>query len=352
MSAPHRLGFWQRALASVLALAALSGCGPQFDPPSEVKTLRVLGVKKDKPYAQPGDTVKLSLLWDDAKGRDASEIQRVFVGGCVNPPGDLYYGCFAQFGQASGGLPPFGMGDSFQVTLPSDIISARPGLEPGQPRYGVYIVFFAVCAGQISFDMSQGQSQGGSTGLPIRCLDKAGNALGSDDFLVGYSSIYSFEDVSNKNPELELDKDGQGQWLVAGKSVVADCVGESCQGAPAVDVDCKATPERCVDTCADDGDPKCPAVDVQPQILQDVEKDDVSSKLFGTDVTEQMWVNYYVDHGSISNARLLNDTTSGWNAQYRAQLRAPKDAGNFQVWAVVHDNRGGMEFGRVTLRAR
>jgi hypothetical protein len=46
---------------------------------------------------------------------------------------------------------------------------------------------------------------------------------------------------------------------------------------------------------------------------------------------------------------LLNDSTSGWNEKYRAELRAPKDAGPLQVWAVVHDNRGGMEFSRVTL---
>ena len=125
MSAPHRLGFWRSALpVGLLAIAALTGCGPQFDPPSELKTLRVLGVKKDKPYAQPGDTVKLNLLWNDAQGRDDSEIQRMFVGGCVNPPGDLYYGCFSQFGQAgAGGLPPLGMGNSFEVTLPSDIIA-------------------------------------------------------------------------------------------------------------------------------------------------------------------------------------------------------------------------------------
>ena len=101
-------------LVAALALFAGLGCGPQFDPGNEIKTLRVLGVKKDKPYAQPGEDVNLQLLWHDPKGRSDAEIQRAFIGGCVNPPGDLYYGCFAQYGQA-GGLPPLGAGDTFRV---------------------------------------------------------------------------------------------------------------------------------------------------------------------------------------------------------------------------------------------
>jgi hypothetical protein len=125
-------------VTGLLSLVAGSGCGPQFDPSNEIKTLRVLGVKKDKPYAQPGDEVNLQLLWHDPKGRKDAEVQRAFIGGCINPLGDLYYGCFAQFGQSSTpGAVPIGIGDTFKVTLPSDIISSRRDLEPGQPRYGL-----------------------------------------------------------------------------------------------------------------------------------------------------------------------------------------------------------------------
>jgi hypothetical protein len=343
-----------RAIMSKLGLLALgalalgsAACGPQFDPSNEVKTLRVLGVKKDKPYAQPGDTVNLQLLWHDPKGRADADLQRAFIGGCVNPPGDLYYGCFAQYGQ-TGDVPAIGVGDTFHVTLPSDIISSRADLELGQTRYGLYIVFFAVCAGKLDF-VELDPKDAGSTGLPLRCLDDAGQPLGSEDFVVGYTSIYSFEGVSNENPSFTVDDAGQGQYLLAGQAVAADCVGNACQGAPAVEVDCDATPERCIKACADDGDPSCPAIDLKPAIEKKIEKDEVSSKLFRTTVTEQMWVNYYVDRGGISEVRLLNDTNSGWNEKYRGQLRAPKDTGPMQVWSVIHDNRGGMEFSRVTL---
>jgi hypothetical protein len=337
-------------LAGLLALGSALGCGPEFDPSSEVTTLRVLGLKKDKPYAQPGDTVQLQLLWHDAKGRD---VQTLFIDGCVNPPGDLYYGCFAQYGEAAaqGMLPRFGSEDRFEVTLPRDIISSRLGqVEPGQTPYGVDIVFFAVCAGHLELAMDAATADG-SAGLPVRCLDDDGIALGSEDFIVGYTTIYSFEGVSNTNPAFTVDASGAAEFLIAGKPVVADCVGEDCQVAADVDVDCAAEPERCIKPCEDDGDSECPKISVAPSIDPSVvERDDVSSDLFDSETSEQMWINYYVDRGGVSEVRLLNDSTTGWNEQYRGELRAPKDPGLLKLWAVSHDNRGGMDFARVTLK--
>lgn len=342
-------------LLATLALSAIVGCGANFDPGNEIKSLRVLAVKKDKPYAQPGDSVELQMLWDDAKGR--TDVQRMFLGGCVNPDGDLYYSCFPQYAQKllAGTLPPPSKpdADSFSVTIPKNIISGRQGpFQPGQPHYGLYIVFFALCAGRIDFVTDAPVKPDGSSGLPIRCLDADDKPLGSDDFVVGYSSIYSFDGVSNENPSFTLDADGSVAFQVGDASVPSDCVGDACQGAAAVTVDCDATPERCVKACAADGDGSCPAIDVAPAIAQKVEKDQVSSDLFQANVTEQMWVNYYVDHGAINEVRLVNDSNSGWNPLYRGQLRAPKDPGPLQIWAVVHDNRGGVDFTRVTLQVQ
>src|SRR6188768_1494257 len=73
------------------------GCGPDFDPPSELHSLRVLAVHKDVPYAQPGETVNLQMLWQDASplaGPDR-KITISWSPPCFNPPGDLYYSCFS-----------------------------------------------------------------------------------------------------------------------------------------------------------------------------------------------------------------------------------------------------------------
>ena len=59
--------FWSGALRPLLCGAALGvfGCGAEFDPPTEIKSLRVFGVQKDLPYARPGETVSLTLSWHD-----------------------------------------------------------------------------------------------------------------------------------------------------------------------------------------------------------------------------------------------------------------------------------------------
>jgi hypothetical protein len=60
---------------------------------------------------------------------------------------------------------PFDFGDSFTVQIPEDIISGRQGpFQPGQRRYGLYIVFFAVCAGQLDLDVDVDPEAAGSTG--------------------------------------------------------------------------------------------------------------------------------------------------------------------------------------------
>jgi hypothetical protein len=335
-------------LTAALALSATLGCGPQFDLSSELKSLRVLTVKKDKPYAQPGETVKMQMLWHDAKG--PRPVQRVFIGGCFNPPADLYYACFPQLAElAAEGTLPLSAGDTFETSLPSDLISSRGAVDPGQDPYGLAIVFFAVCAGSLSLDASSTGDT--SYGLPVRCLDDEGQPLGSDDFVVGYTSVYSFLGVENHNPTFTLDSEsGATQFMIAGESAPADCVGEACQDAADVEVDCSVEGEaRCIASCEDDGEPSCPALQIAPLIDETVEEDPRTSELVGAPTGEQMWVNYYVDQGSISEVRLVNDATTGWNAAYRGELRAPKATGPMKVWAVVHDNRGGIDFARITL---
>ena len=83
-------GVTRFALPGVLALFLL-GCGPDFDPPSELHSLRVLAVQKDKPYAQPGDTVKLQMLWEDASLNVGRPVTIAWSAPCFDPEGDLYY---------------------------------------------------------------------------------------------------------------------------------------------------------------------------------------------------------------------------------------------------------------------
>ena len=111
----------------------LLGCGPDFDPPSELHSLRVLAVKKDVPYAQPGEAVHLQMLWQDASPKSPRPVQIAWSPPCFDPPGDLYYGCFSD-PSTFGGMVTSSEATSF--VMPADIISRRP--PPADSRNAPY----------------------------------------------------------------------------------------------------------------------------------------------------------------------------------------------------------------------
>ena len=334
----------------------LLGCGPSFDPPSELHSLRVMAVQKDVPYAQPGETVNLQMLWQDASPLAGADrpIQISWSPPCFDPPGDLYYACFSEPG-LFGGMIKQGS-DNTSFVVPADIISRRPQPADGSknPAYGLTYVFFAACAGQLT----PAPSTDDGTAFPIGCQGADGKLLGADDFVAGYTSIYSFQGFSNHNPVI-------AGFQFRGKAVTEAqrCIGDQCLASdgsdPAVDIDCD-DPEQsplCVPTCADDGDSSCtgyalgPTIDKNDPNNQD--QDDVSAQLLGRDVGEQMWINYYTDAGGFkSPVRLLNDATNGWNDDNGTEFYAPSKPGLARVWAVAHDNRGGTAWSGITLKVQ
>lgn len=352
------------------ALGAVA-CGPGFKPGSELNSLRVLAVQKDEPYAKPGDTVSLAMLWDDASPKAPRPVTIAWVSGCDNPPGDEYYACFSQLA-ASGGLSglggsggasgagagasgaagssgaagtgasggvSFGLGNTFSVKIPDDIISSRPPpASPNEPPYGLAYVFFAACAGRLG-----PAPTGQALTFPIGCYDSNGNALGSDDFVAGYTGIYAYQKFTNKNPEVDGFK-------FDGKQTTPDCIGRACLTASPVSGACGDAGIVCVSSCAADGASSCPGHAIAPIVPRSSAEPDGVAIAQGQNLQEQMWIDYYVDGGSVdSQARLLNDATSGWNSDYGTTFRAPKKSGPVQIWAVVHDNRGGVDWVRQTV---
>jgi hypothetical protein len=339
-----------RLTLASLALV-ISACGVQFDPPHELETLRVLAVQKDPAYARPGETVTLQMLWHDALAGADNEpprtVQRVWLGGCFNPPADLYYGCFAQFAEAAssagaGELPPGiipGFGDTFSLSIPQDIITTRPPpIDPGQPPFGVAYVFFAACAGTLDFGSTE-------SGFPVVCRDAQGQTLGSEDFVAGYSAIFVYEDIRNANPIL-------GDVELEGSRIAPDCVDDACLTTTTDAPDCTLRPELCIQRCAGDGESSCPEIEFRPSIDPTLfERDEVATLKSRSQLGEQVWINYYVDRGGLRNGvRLLNDAVGGFNDEHETALFAPKDPGPLRIWAVVHDNRGGVAWTRLTLR--
>jgi hypothetical protein len=71
-----------RALVGfALLLGVVTGCGPEFDRQSELKSFRVLAVQKDHPYARPGERVRLTMLDHDGADQGNRFIDRYWLAG-------------------------------------------------------------------------------------------------------------------------------------------------------------------------------------------------------------------------------------------------------------------------------
>lgn len=385
----------------LLALLLLPSCAPEFEPASELNSLRMLAVQKDKPYAQPGEDVRLQLLWHDASDEPSREIQIQWVAGCYNPPGDLFAGCFtdtAFAGLASNaqvvapqlaadaaadaadaavvplavdagavvpgdagapveGAPvlsiPFeeqvlgggdfqiktGYGEHFTFRMPTQIVSSRPRApNDPSPPYGTAYVFIAICAGELRVEQSEGA-------FPLACYEN-GQRRDSRDFVAGYTAVYAYGDaeIENANPRIDgLEINGQTADI--------DCIGADCSGliAPASEEPGQCGDHNTLTRCADEK--HCAPIAIKPVIdqSQPAENDAVLGRIRGGEFAEQMWINYYVDRGDMGkDLKLLNDALTGWNPTYGGEYK-PTELGTAHIWAVAHDNRGGAEWVRTTV---
>jgi hypothetical protein len=331
--------------AAFLAAPALStsGCSPGDIPSNQIRGLRVLAAQASDPYAAPGQEVTFQMsLQDGLDPENVRPVQILWLGGCYNPPGDLYYGCFPQLAQlfqslpqnGSGGLPeglPIGFGPTFVAKIPDDIITSRPPREDGQPRYGVYYVFFAACAGQIR---PVELDPGGQSGFfPFACFDEEGNRLPSDSFVPGYTQIFSFEDGrTNANPTVTnmlLDGEPMSEDVAALATVKA----------------CPSTQDerRAVGCAAGDAYEGCQIHELDVEVPTDVAEIDPGELVGGEQIHEAVWVNFLADGGDFTEGalQLVSGVTEGYKEKHSVQWAAPNEPGLYTIWAVVRDGRGG-----------
>jgi hypothetical protein len=361
----------RRASLLALSLAALASCGNAFEPASSIQSLRILAVRNEEPYPKPGGTASLSLLYFDgskrafdAQGNRKRKPQVLWLGGCFDPPGDLYYGCFpilAQLfsslaqgpGAGAGGAPPapppggvnpldyISFNETFKLKIPEDIITRRPPEEraaieaQGNAPYGLSYVFFAVCGGEIR----PVQPSETPSGLPLGCFDKETNErLGDDDFVIGYFPIYSFEKISNKNPEI----DGvQFEGVASMNKPCAEGCGEKARcGSQGVCI-------PVVPHCTERKVANCPTYKIKPVLTREknIEKDEAAPPFDGRIPDEVIWASFYASDGTLVNdTALVNDANKGWvfDDAKGTEWSAPNaTAGESRIWIVVRDNRGG-----------
>lgn len=352
--------FLLSSLASLFLAApiiASSACSPDYLPSDLVNGLRVLTVSADKPYVSPGESVTFTMQLRDGHPEGPRPVNVLWLGGCVNPPGDLYYGCFLQFGElfkslGEGGLQPPQPGQpppnlppgiigfspavtsstSFTTFVPDDIVSSRPNPDGGA-KYGLAYVFFFACAGQIKpIEVDPGGAAGF---LPLGCFDEDGKRLPADSFVPGYSQVYSFEDERrNENP------------VVRGLIIDGVKTADDPAAIPTVKrCDQSFEDRRQVGCFAPEPFEGCTAVKIDVDVESNIAEIDPGAIVDGKQTYEAVWVDWLVDSGDLtSGIQLISGVTEGYKKNHYTQWFPPAEPGLHTIWATVRDTRGGSTF--------
>jgi hypothetical protein len=342
----------------VLLLAGLGciGCDDVSWPEAQyVDSLRVLGVTANPPTLAPGASTELSLFCADGRGGPTSDpscnVEVAWFGGCDNPPENDPKKCFEHYrgwGEvlaASVADTPaeawpagFEFGPKMQLTAPNDVLANELEAMGQAVRYGTSYAFFAACAGRLIADPNAVER------LPVACADAtSGRRLGQDRFVVGYTTLYSYDGIVSRNPVIVnpriLDRQFNGASLDIDCASTGACPnGFACSQAgqclPVVPPCNKADPHSC--------EPHCIALSVTPESFLLYRADGVSL----TAPTKSLWINYFTNSGGVpdDNGYAIRPTSADDPSALRcAMWRAPTmTTDNAHVWLVIRDDRGGV----------
>jgi hypothetical protein len=347
-----------KSVVPLLGLALLAGgCGNDFDPPSEVRGLRVLAVRADPASGVPGERVRLEMLRADAK-REAGEPERAvevaWFGGCHAPPSRQFFDCYPLLTQISRLLEPrvldtpmdrfppgiFATGEQFEFEVPADVLERSPRIDSDPIHFAPSYLFFAACAGRLVPRPEL------TDRVPLSCVSPdSGEPVGKDDFVIGFSTLFSFEGASNENPVLESLRFGGSVVPELACSTDADCQGAATDFSESLG--CSRS-GRCAPVVLPCGGDDCERTPIAALV-----GGDSAEPLPGEDRAEVIWVNYYANAGQLGVAsRLAHDRTSGWIADYGTRWKPPPVAGEITIWATVHDQRGGAAWSSLDVLVR
>jgi hypothetical protein len=318
-----------RALVLALSVGALACTATDFDPGNKVQSVRILAARADKPYAVPSATVTLDVLAFDGRANKPQPMSVFWLPSpCFNPPNDAYYACYPAF--AASFAPGVDLTDAlvrenrFSFALPADIITAHQG-NRSSAAYGMAVAFTIACAGHVEFITA---APGASLNtLPFGCFDENHRRLGADDFSFAYSFVYAFADRTNANPTID----------------------HVTFGGVAVDATAGITVDHCTQSNIDDC-PTTPLDVVVPASNQEPDPGDTDAN--GRVRAEEIYVDYFVTSGKVKHdVTILFDPRVGQVSNTGNDLFAPQVAGDYLLWAVVHDNRGGVNWVELALHA-
>jgi hypothetical protein len=305
--------------ASLVALLALAGCGADFDPGSNISSLRVLAVQADKPFAAPGETVHLEATSYDPAGRDITWAWAE----CSNPASSSVEGCLGEIVATTleTGTPPLlGMGVGLSGVDLTISPSALDELPPEARPSALTGVVSVACPGRLEM----GNSDATGDLLPFRCSDDSGAELGLHDNIVGVKRVFVRSTDRNQNPVIDsITFDGE-PWAADDVKEVDGCV----------------TDDFAFDDCEGKGDHRI-AARLTPDSFE------VGVDEFGRDFAEELIVQHYATEGIFEyEVRIAEEPETRWAARQTAPGQEQ------HLWFFARDDRGGVALAARRVRGR
>jgi hypothetical protein len=305
-----------------LSLASFLGCASDDAPANQVTGVRILATQADKPYAEPGEEVKLRLLAVDGRADKGRPMRSLFLNDvCVNPKNDDVSECFVSLaktvpvGGTLGTADVITMGEEYTFRVPVDALPAA-GQGRGQRPIGLAVVFAIACAGEVRRVAQSAEFDGAP---PFGCFDEDGKQLPKDDYVVAHARVNVVPGIKNQNPLID-------QVLVDGRPL-----------DPSGNMRLKK--------CLEKDDARCGKAKVTTLVAESAQEPDPFSGFGGQPSREQIWVNYYLTGGKMDNDfSVLYSSDTGRVEKAETGLFARTGSGPARLIAVVRDNRGGVSW--------
>jgi hypothetical protein len=313
----------------------------------------VLGVRANTASLSPGESTELSVICAEGSGgvtkNPACDVEVAWFADCNNPDQNDPRKCFDRYTSRAHSLASplvdtpadalfqgFHFGPTFEFTAPTNILTHKVDVADLTVRYGISYVFFAVCAGRLV------PVHNAVDRLPVECQARdSGKRLDQSRFVVGFTTVYSYDLIVNHNPEV-VEASFDQVTIPASCAAAEQCpAGFECstenQCIPVVEICSIDHPQGCKKHCL--------------KLTLDRE----SFNLFTADGTmldaplKSLWFDYFTNvrrivDDSDSERRALNDNNGGireptpcinWIAPV-----APTE--NAHLWVIIRDNRGGL----------
>ncbi len=336
------------ALPTMVCLASAMSLGcdwPEFDSPSEVDNLRILGLSSSAQLVQPGQTITLDALWVDTRPDAEDEVITAWFPGCANPEfGDLG-SCQEELNDLSPAPGEEWPAEFAPIAGSTVDVEVAPDLLEGREEWGLQYFFFAVCRGS-RFEFSPSRHPT----VPITCRDDRGRHVSQPDFRLGFRTVTALPidvEIPQANPlVVGFDVDGQ--------VFEPHCLGEACRGYHAPDCDAVTCPRLEAVDCGDTAEAEqCEEEGTAFRVLLDQESIGIDW-LLGDEtglMSVEVWARYFTTSGEVEYEEdLLHNRepvgeTARWDDQSQSRLAGA--GGERFLWAVVYDSVGGVGWGGI-----